>query len=228
MKLGALISTGKDSLFAMYKAGKDNEITCLITVQSSNPDSYMFHTPSVELAKYQAEALELPLVMVQTKGEKEKELEDLKKAIVEAKEKYGIEGVTTGALFSQYQKERIEKICAELGIKAVSPLWHMEQYKEMKELIKAGFEFIFTKVAAEGLDKSFLGKVIGTEQLEELRLLNEKTKFNIAGEGGEFESLVLDMPLFKKKLVIEESEVKEIDKNTAELVIKKVKLVDKA
>ncbi|OYT32586.1 TIGR00289 family protein [Candidatus Woesearchaeota archaeon ex4484_78] len=227
MKLGALISTGKDSLFAMYKASKENEIKCLITIQSEEKDSYMFHTPSIELAKYQAEALELPLIMKKTKGIKEEELMDLKQAIKEAKEKYKIQGITTGALFSEYQKSRIDKICEELNLKAVSPLWHMSQYEEVKQIIGAGFEFIFTKIAAEGLDKTWLGVKINKEHLEKLKKINEKNSFNIAGEGGEFESLVLDMPLFKKKIVIKESKIKEIDEHSAELIINEAILISK-
>jgi len=187
----------------------------------------MFHTPTIELVNLQARAMEIPLVMCKTKGEKEMELTDLKKALLQAKQKYKIEGIVTGALFSTYQRDRIEKVCDEVGLKIFSPLWHKPQELEMHELLDGGFEFIFTGIAADGLDKSWLNRVINWDDLEKLKKLREKQGMNVAGEGGEFESLVLDCPLFKKKLVIEEAEIKEESKNVARLLVKKAKLVDK-
>ena len=72
MKVGALVSGGKDSIAALYKA-KD-EIACIIAVKSKNPDSYMFHVRNIELVKMQAEAMEKPIIIVDTEGKKEKEL----------------------------------------------------------------------------------------------------------------------------------------------------------
>jgi diphthine-ammonia ligase len=74
MKLGVLFSGGKDSCYALFKAGKEHEIVCLITMASDNPDSYMFHTPNIEMTKLQSEALDIPLISGRTKGEKEEEL----------------------------------------------------------------------------------------------------------------------------------------------------------
>ena len=227
-RIGVMLSTGKDSVFAMHKmkeAGYD--IVCLISVQSKNKDSYMFHTPSINLAKDQSEALEIPLITWKTEGEKEKELEDLKESLKHAKEKYTLDGIVTGALFSNYQKERIEKICNELGLKAHSPLWHMNQYDEMKEILDKGFKIIFTKIACEGLNKNWLGVLIDYEHLEKLKKLEEKHSINIAGEGGEFESFVLDAPMFKKKLEILDSEIIEEKENCAEFIIKKIKQIEK-
>jgi len=203
VKLGVLFSGGKDSALAAYIMKKQNyALRCLITMKSINPDSYMFHTPAIEVTKLQAKAMGLPLIMVKTKGEKEEELEDLKKAIKRAKEKYGIEGIVTGALFSTYQKDRIEKICDKLGLKIFAPLWHKPQDQEMMELLDQDFKFIFSSIAAEGLDESWLGRPLTYEDLEKLKILNEKIGLNVAGEGGEYESLVLDCPLFEKQVEI--------------------------
>jgi diphthine-ammonia ligase len=68
MKLGVLFSGGKDSTLALHKAAEKEQITCLITLQSKNPESYMFHTPNIDLAGFQAEALGLPLVAEVTAG----------------------------------------------------------------------------------------------------------------------------------------------------------------
>lgn len=228
LKLGVLFSSGKDSCYAMHVMQKQNyEISCLITIKSLNKDSFMFHTPNVEMAKLQAKAIELPLVEVETMGEKEKELEDLKKALFEAKKKYKIEGVVTGALFSKYQRERIESIADSLGLKIFSPLWHMDQEAELRRIIKEGFEVIISSIAAEGLDTVDVGRKIDERLIEKLVKLRDKIGFNVAGEGGEYESFVLDGPMFKKKIQIKDSEVQAENKNIARLVIKKAELVNK-
>jgi asparagine synthase (glutamine-hydrolysing) len=224
--LGALISSGKDSVYAMYKMIKEGyKINCLISIKSTNKDSFMFHTPGIEMVKLQSEAFGIPLLEQETKGEKEVELKDLKKAIERAKKKFGIKGITTGALYSNYQRERIEKIADSLELKVFSPLWHIDQEKEMREIINSGFKFIITKIAAEGLDKSWLGKEITSKDIDKLVKLNKKVGFNIAGEGGEFETLVIDGPIFKKGIQIEETKIKMESKICGELLIKKVKLL---
>jgi asparagine synthase (glutamine-hydrolysing) len=225
MRLAALVSGGKDSWFAAYKASKENKIACLISIKSKNPDSYMFHTPNIDLVELQAKAADLPLITQETKGEKEKELADLKKILKKAKDEFKIEGIITGALFSEYQKNRIENICKELNLKAVSPLWHMDQEQEMRLLIKDDFKIIFSSIAAYGLSKEWLGKIISDKDIDKLVELHKKYKINIAGEGGEYESLVLDCPLFRKQLEILDTELIEDDENTARLLIKKAELI---
>ncbi len=225
VRLAALVSGGKDSWLAAHlRAGKGDEIACLITIESENPDSYMYHTPSIDLVKEQARAAGLPLITEKTKGEKEKELNDLKRALERAKKEYAIEGITTGALFSNYQKERIEKIAKSLGLKVFSPLWQMDQEKELKLLLKEKFDFIIIKIAAYGLDKKWLGRKLDQKSVNELIALARKIQFNPAGEGGEYETLVLNCPLFKKRMIIEKTEIKEESEECAELVIKEVRV----
>jgi len=228
MKLSALFTGGKDSTYAIYLAKKEgHEVTCLITLKSENPDSYMFHTPAIELTELQAEAMGLPHVIGGTEGKKEEELEDLENEIMAARERFEFDGVVTGALFSEYQSSRIQKICDKLRLKCVNPLWHKNQEEEMQELIDNGFKFILTAVAAEGLDKSWLNKIIGQGELDKLKELNKKIGLSCCGEGGEFESLVLDCPLFKKKLILEEAEIIEEKEHTARLIVKKARLEEK-
>lgn len=226
--VGVLFSSGKDSAYAAWVMQKQNyPIRCLITMKSRNPDSYMFHTPNIDLALLQAKAMQIPIIVQETAGEKEKELADLKKAIERAKKEYGIEGVVTGALYSNYQRERIEKICDSLGLKIFSPLWHMNQEKEMRQLVSEGFEVILSSIAAEGLDKGWLGRKLTDRDINKLLALHKKIGFHVAGEGGEFESLVLDGPMFKKKIAVTDSEVVEESENVARFVVKKAKLVGK-
>jgi diphthine-ammonia ligase len=223
--IGALVSGGKDSIYALYLMQKQHfNVKCMLTMRSKNPDSYMFHSAGIDMVKLQAESAEIPLLEHETKGEKEKELDDLQFALADAKKKYNLNGIVTGALFSDYQRARIENICSELGLKAYSPLWHMDQEKELREIIDAGFEFILTKVACDGLDKLWLNKVITHKDVDKLVELNKKIGINIAFEGGEAESLVISAPIFKKRIVITDSEIK-TDGIVAELIIKNAKLV---
>ncbi len=228
VKLGVLFSSGKDSSYAMWIMKKQNyDIKCLISIKSTNENSFMFHTPNIDITKLQAKAMEIPLIEQITKGKKEDELNDLEKALRKAKEKYKIEGVVTGAIFSDYQRTRIEKVCDKIGLKVFSPLWHKNQEVEMKELIKEKFEVIIASIAADGLDESWLGKKINREILKKLIELNKKIGINIAGEGGEYESLVLDAPMFKKRIKILESEKIIESKYVGRFLIKKAKLVKK-
>ena len=226
LKLGVLFSSGKDSVLATYVMNKQNySINCLITMKSKNPSSYMFHTPNISLAKLQASAMALPLLEVETEGVKEEELKDLEKAIALAKAKYNLDGIVTGALYSNYQRDRIEKICDKLGLKIFSPLWHIDQELEMRQLIDSGFEVVLSSIAADGLDKSFLGRALEHSDVDYLVKLNEKNGINIAGEGGEFESLVLSGPMFNKKIKVLKSSIKMENEITGNFVIEEAELV---
>lgn len=205
MKLAGLFSGGKDSTFSVFLASKSNEIKCVITIISKNPESYMFHTSNIELTKLQAKLMDIPIISVKTLGIKEEELKDLRKAIKNAKEKYKIQGIVCGAVGSNYQKKRIQKICSELDLKLVSPLWKINKENYLNSLIKE-FDVIITSVNAEGFNKSWLGRKIDKRCIEDLKELNKKYGVDLVGEGGEFETLVLNCPLFKKKIKIIKSE----------------------
>ena len=203
MKLGILFSGGKDSTYSAWLAKNFGyELTCLISIFSENPESYMFHTPSIKKTKKQAEVMEIPLIIQKTKGEKEEELKDLEKAIQKAIKKYKIEGIVTGALQSVYQASRIQKICDKLNLECFNPLWQKNEEEYLEELIKNKFKTIIVGVFAYPLDKSWLGKEINQKVINELKKINQKYKINLAGEGGEFETFVLNCPLFKRELKI--------------------------
>jgi len=226
MKLGVLFSGGKDSVFACYKAMQANDVVCLITITSENLASYMFHTPNIGLTKLQAKAIGLPLMNIKTKGVKEEELEDLEKAIQSAKKKYKIDGIVTGAIQSVYQASRIKKICDKLKLECINPLWQVDQKQYMGELISAGFKVIISGVASYPFTEEWLGKEINDKTISELLELNKKYKITLSGEGGEFESLVLDCPIFKKRIEIV-SALKEFENYAGVYKIEKAKLVEK-
>ncbi len=225
LNLGVLFSTGKDSNLALYIMRKQNyRIKTLITLKSKNPDSFMFHTPAIDLARLQAEALGIPLMEIETLGEENTELKDLEKAINLAKEEHRLDGIVTGALFSNYQRERIEKICDKLGLKIFSPLWHKDQETELKELLKEGFEFVMVRVAADGLSKEWLNRKLGEKEIDELIKLSRKYGINPAGEGGEYESLVLFGPGYKKRIRLMKTEVISEGAGAYSLTVKKAQL----
>ena len=157
-KFGVLFSGGKDSCLALQKAKEKGEVACLITVISENKESYMFHTPNINLTKLQAEAINLPLVSITTTGQKEKELKELKEVIKKAVKEFKIECIVTGAIKSEYQRSRISNICTELGLECFNPLWHKDEIEIMKELVELGFEVVITGVFAEPFDRDWIGR----------------------------------------------------------------------
>jgi len=204
MRLAALVTGGKDSILALYRAQKmGHNIEVLATMIPKRDDSYMFHFPNIHLTDHISRALEIPLVTAQTSGIKEKELEDLERLL----SSLDVEGVVTGAVLSSYQKDRIDRICNRLGIKSIAPLWQQNPLNIMKELIDLKFKVIIVGVYAYGLDQTWLGQEINTETLRKLVDLNEKYQISLVGEGGEYESLVLDAPFFKKRIKIVKAKI---------------------
>ena len=187
------------AVYAALEAKED--VKYLLSMKSKNDESYMFHVPNIHITDLLSQALEIPIMSVETEGIKEEELEDLKSAFIDLKN-LGIEAVYTGALYSVYQKSRIEKLGREVGLKIISPYWHVDELDYMREVVSLGFKVIISGVAAWGLDESWLGRVIDDEAIDELVDLSEKYHINIAFEGGEAETLAIDGPIFKKRLKI--------------------------
>lgn len=227
MKLACLFSGGKDSNFALYKASKKHEISCLISMISKNLESYMFQTPGNKFIKYQAKALEIPLIEFLTNGKKELELQDLKKAIQKAKEEYKIKGIVTGAIKSVYQASRIQKICSELNLWCFNPLWQINEHEFLEELIDNKFEIKIIGIASYPLDGKFLGKTINKELKETLFSLEQSHSLSPIGEGGELETFITNAPTFKKRINILKSKKIMDSENSGILEIKKLELVEK-
>lgn len=202
MKVAVLFSGGKDSTMAVYNALENGEdVEYLLAVKSANDESYMFHVPNIHLTDLLSEAMDIPIISVETDGIKEEELKDLKEGFLKLKS-LGVEAIYTGALYSTYQKSRIEKLCGEVGLKAISPYWHVNELDYMNMIVSLGFEVIISGVAAYGLDEKWLGRKIDEKCIEDLIKLNQKVGLNLAFEGGEAETLVLDGPIFKKRVKI--------------------------
>jgi diphthine-ammonia ligase len=226
MRLGVLFSGGKDSTLALHLAAEKEEIACLITVVSKNPESYMFHTPNINMTALQAEALGLPLVSVVTEGQKEAELADLEKAIAEAKTKFQIDGVVTGAVESVYQSSRVQRICSRLDVWCFNPLWKHDQKALLETLVQKEFKVVISGVFAYPLDEKWLGKQIDTPVIARLVKLQGQYGISPSGEGGEIETTVLDAPMFKNRVEILDSTV-EAKGNSGVFIIKQARLVPK-
>lgn len=221
MKLAVLFSGGKDSCLALHKALEEgHDVLYLLSIIPETQESYMFHKPYLNLLAKQAELLGIELIIKSSKAEKEKELGDLEELILTIKDK--VDGIAVGGIASNYQGERIKKICDKLGLKFYAPLWGYNSEQIWEELIKEGFMVILTKVACEGLGKEDLGKVIDKQVFDELKKKSEKYKFRIDFEGGEAESAVLFMPEFRKEIQIKFKIIEE-GKNNAILEIEKVR-----
>jgi len=203
MKLAALFSGGKDSTYATHLADEEHEVSIFACMRPARGDSYMFHGVNIHLTPLLAEAQGKPLALAPSSGEKEKEVDEMKCLI----EQLDVEGVVTGAIASTYQRDRVNKVCSELGIIHLSPLWGRSPQEVLESEIKSGMEIIMVHVAANGLDKSWLGRRINETAAVELVKLSENYGINVCGEGGEYESLVVDAPWFEKRLVIDETEV---------------------
>ena len=227
MKVGILYSGGKDSTYAAYIAKQQgHELTCLITMIPESSESYLFHYPNIDWTDLQSQALDIPIVKTNLRTVGESEVQELAKAIKKAKEKHFFEGIVTGGLASRYQKDRIEAVCNEAGLKAISPSWMTNPEEYMQNIIKSGFKVMIVGVAAEGLDINWLGRIINEGMIKELKELNSRFDININFEGGEAETYTLDSPIFKKRIEVQQMK-KYWFNNYGFLEIKAAKLVDK-
>jgi ABC transporter with metal-binding/Fe-S-binding domain ATP-binding protein len=217
LKTAVLFSGGKDSGLALSYALEHTDVKCLIIMVSQNLESYMFHTPNIKWAQVQAKAIGIPFIIQETKGVKEKELKDLEKAIKLAKTKYKIQGIVTGAIESVYQASRVQTITNDLDLECFNPLWQCDQIELLKELLDKKFEIIIIGVFGYGLEK-LIGKTIDRVFIEEVKFLKDRLKINPAGEGGEFESFMLNAPYYTKRLEIIKSTMT-VDKEGGKIMI---------
>ena len=226
MRLAALVSGGKDSVYAIYLAMQaGHDIRYIISFISKNPDSYMFHAINANLVQKQAELIGIKHLEIPTMGVKEEELMDienvLKKILPE------IDGVVTGAVASNYQKTRIDDICDRLGLKSIAPLWGGNNADMLREIVSSGFRIIIVAVAAPPLNQEWLGRVMNEECINELAFLNKKYGISAMGEGGEYESLVLDCPMFKKAMKVSGEKHWNDKIKHGVFIVKSVKVIEK-
>lgn len=210
----SLFSGGKDSSWALYRAlERDLAVERLVTVHPPG-ESYMYHVPATELAELAAESIGISLVDVHPgeldaeaatdAGEQgDAELEPLEAALRELDDALGLAGVTVGAIESEFQSSRVDAMADRLGVDVFAPLWGRDPRALGDAMLAAGFEITVVRVAAGGLDESWLGRTLDAAALDELERLGERYGVHLLGEGGEFETLVTDGPHMDRPIRLE-------------------------
>ena len=215
MRLASLYSGGKDSSFSLYVAEQmGHEIPYLVNVVPEDRASWIFHTPNLNVVPAIAEAMGKELILGRSTGEEDSDMEGLRQAL----DGLDIDGIVTGAVWSDYQWDRMNLVCGDLGLKFFAPMWRKDQDYLMEQMIDAGVEAVIVGCYAEGFDESWLGRPLNHETLAELRKLRDKYGISIMGEGGEYESLTLNSPSFRYPLKIAGSR-KEWNRNNGLLCV---------
>jgi diphthine-ammonia ligase len=190
----ALFSGGKDSSYALARADEKFGVQTLITVEAREA-SMMYHVPAVELTSMVAEAAEKDHA-VYTEGEDE--VEPLREAFADLEP----DVVSVGAVASEYQRSRVEDVAEEFGVEVYAPLWNSDPEEALRRIAEE-FEVMVTAVAADGLDASWLGRILEDDAVEELVRLRDEKGVHPMGEGGEFETLAVSGPHMDGRLDVE-------------------------
>lgn len=218
MKVAVLYSGGKDSCAALHRARHDGHaIECLVGVVPESRDSFMYHVPGTEIMDLFPDALGERLVKVA--APQTDELRPLKNALAGL----DIGGVVSGAVRSEFQKLRLDRICGELGVEHLAPFWHADPERHIRDILAAGFEVIFTGVAAEGLGEDWLGRKFDEKALGDLLSLRGRVGINLEGEGGEYETLAVFGPTHKRRIVLDEFS-RDWRRDSGRIVIRKAHL----
>src|SRR5438552_1096735 len=199
VRLAALFSGGKDSTYAAYVAVQRGwELTHLLSVIPEDRDSMLFHVPNLSMTALLAQAMHLPLLTEAAKAGEAGELDALRRIF----RRIDADGVVVGAIASDYQHDRVNRIAEELGLRVFAPLWRHDAHRLLRDYLVSGFEIAFSSVSAEGLDASWLGRRWDEETIDDLLRLERSRGIHPCGEGGEYETLVLDAPLFHQRLEV--------------------------
>jgi len=203
MKVACLFSGGKDSVYATFWSIFQGWDVVLVSVKSED-DSMMFHHPNINKTKLQADEMNLDIFYVETKNNNE--LKDLENKLKELK----VDGIVTGAIASEYQKQRIGKIGENLNVPTYSPIWHKDSIL-MKEMNKY-FKIYVVSVSAEGLNEEDLGK--------EFKNIKNIYGVHPLFEGGEGETFVSYAPFFREEIKIKKFNKKwDGIRGTAEIIL---------
>jgi len=195
VRVAVLFSGGKDSTYSAYLASQLGwQVTHLVSIRPEDPASMMFHVPNLQVTPLVAEAMGLPLLEERAGVGEVEELDALRRAI----RRVEVDGIVVGAVASDYQHRRVNRVGHELGMRVFAPLWRRDPRRLVREYLRAGLRIAFSGVSAEGFDASWLGRVWDDRVVEDLLRLQDLRGVHPCGEGGEFETLVLDAPFFSK------------------------------
>jgi uncharacterized protein (TIGR00290 family) len=202
MKVVASWSGGKDGCFAVHKALKQGfDVSSLLTLMSAEGKSN-FHRLPPELLTAQSEAVGIQLVKWQTTPDSYEA--EFKKALRQIKAT-GVEGLVTGDIYevSMHEEGWLERVCKEVGLKPVKPLWLADTKKLLREFVDLGFNATVVKINNKVLGQEWLGRELNNQFYEDIIKVKN---VDPCGEGGEYHTCITDGPLFKKRIKILESE----------------------
>lgn len=225
MQVVGLVSGGKDSIWNLHYCTEfGHTISCLANLSPpagvTELDSYMYQTVGHDLIDGVAEAMGLPLVRRVIAGKPTAtssnayspsdgdEVEDLTLLLEDVLRSYPeVKAVSCGAILSNYQRMRVENVCSRLGLKVLAFMWMQEQPILLRQMIAGSLDARIVKVASMGLDARHVGKSILDEAFtNHLFKLGAQWGVHVCGEGGEYETIVVDAPLFGSSISICESE----------------------
>lgn len=200
MKVAASWSGGKDSCLACYKAVTQGyEVTHLVNFISRQFRRVSSHGVRARLIRRQAQAIGVPLVQYTVPPDMGLYEQRFKRAVSALKRK-GIEGMVFGDIYLQEHRDWIERVCGELGITPVLPLWDIAPKRVLGEFIQAGFEAVIVSVKADVFGQEWLGRSVDHGSLSALEKLCQEKEADLCGEHGEYHTLVVDGPLFLKRM----------------------------
>lgn len=195
-------SGGKDSCLACYKAIQQGyDVKLLLNFVSRESKRGCFHGIEGKLLKFQADLIGIPLAQKEVSPDMQKYEEEFKAAVTELRGK-DIGSMVFGDIYLLEHESWIERVCKELKINALEPLWGNSPENIIDEFLKAGFKAIIVSCKADVMGKEFLGRYIDQELVAELK----KKDICPCGEKGEFHTLVVDGPIFKRPIKIVEAE----------------------
>ncbi len=195
-------SGGKDSCLASYKAIKSgHRVSYLLSFISSRYKRGCFHGIQADLMNLQAERIGIPLIQKEVSDDMENYEMEFKEAVSEIKQK-GIEGMVFGDIYLDEHKDWVDRVCKDLEIASLEPLWNLSPTQIVEEFIDLGFKAIVVSCKADLFGKDFIGKYLDKDLIQEL----QKRNICPCGENGEFHTFVTDGPMFKRNIEILESE----------------------
>lgn len=209
------LSGGKDSVYALYTALKEGlNVTHLMFISTGGKG----HLENKWLLKLVSEAIGIPAVVVGKKPD------DIRKALKKLNADMLVSGVMTTPEHLDYYKEILDPI----GVKQYAPLFGKEPLESLAEMQRLGFHNLIIEIdTALGANKDWLGKEIDQNILEEITTRVNEKKINPIGEWGEYHTLVVDCPIFKKRIHVEKSKT-EWKNSKGFYIIKKAELQPKA
>lgn len=195
-------SGGKDCMLALHRTLKtgSHRVLGLLNMCDRDTNLSRSHGLKKELLQRQAAAMSIRLIQQETGGKDYEK--DFKAAIAELK-KEGLEGGVFGDIYLMEHRTWIERVCNEMGIEAIFPIWGDTTDKLARELVSEGFKPLLVAVRKEPLPQSYLGRIFDAQMISELEAM---PGVDICAENGEFHSFVIDGPIFQQPVAVETGE----------------------